>query len=45
MYTHGLSEEQQFGLLGKILDKSLTFAEADALAKDMKAEEKVCACI
>ena len=40
-FLHGLSEEQQFNLLSKIVNKSLTFAEADAEAKAMKIEEKV----
>ena len=41
-FLHGLSEDQQFSLLSKIADKSLTFAEVEANAKEMKAEEKVC---
>lgn len=40
-FLHGLSEDQQFDLLNKISNKSLTFAEADANAKDIKTEEKV----
>ena len=42
-FLHGLSEDQQFSLLSKVSEKSLTFAEADANAKEMKVEEKVCA--
>ena len=41
-FLHGLSEDQQFSLLSKISEKSLTFIEADTNAKDMKADEKVC---
>lgn len=42
-FLHGLSEDQQFSLLSKVSEKSLTFAEADMNAKDIKVEEKVCA--
>ena len=40
-FLHGLTEKQQFTLLGEISAKKITFSEANTKAVCLKKEEKV----